>query len=171
MPTTYTLISSNVLSTAAASVTFSSIPATYTDLVLRMSLRGSDGGGNQIYFDLINGTTTSIYSSMKFVGSTGSNTASRQTGVTFAADPLTGGSTYAANIFSSHEIYIPNYRISQSKPSFSFNVAEDNSTAPQMSINAGLWIDNAAITSFRIRNVYANLVSGSSFYLYGVKSS
>ena len=39
MPSTYTLISSNVLASSAASVTFSAIPSTYTDLVVRASIR------------------------------------------------------------------------------------------------------------------------------------
>ena len=65
MPT-YTLISSNVLTTAAASVTFSSIPATFTDLVLRMSAQ-ADGASNA--FDNITltfngtGTTCLLYTS------------------------------------------------------------------------------------------------------------
>ncbi len=37
------LISSQTLSTAAASVTFSAIPATYTDLVLKMTTRMATG--------------------------------------------------------------------------------------------------------------------------------
>ena len=51
MPATYTLIASNTLSSAAASVTFSAIPATYTDLVLRYSAR-SDGASVDDYFSL-----------------------------------------------------------------------------------------------------------------------
>ena len=39
MATTYTLITSQTLASSAASVTFSSIPSTYTDLVLRVSAR------------------------------------------------------------------------------------------------------------------------------------
>ena len=52
---TYTLISSNVLGSSAASVTFSSIPATYTDLVLRVSARTDADDTSLITF---NGTTT-----------------------------------------------------------------------------------------------------------------
>ena len=43
---TYTLISSNVLSSSAASVTFSSIASTYTDLVLRVSARDDRAGSD-----------------------------------------------------------------------------------------------------------------------------
>ena len=40
MPVTYNLIASNTLSSSAASVTFSAIPGTYTDLLLRITGRG-----------------------------------------------------------------------------------------------------------------------------------
>ena len=53
---TYTLISSNVLASSAATVTFSSIPATYTDLVLRVSARNNDG----VPFTYVGGTGNSI---------------------------------------------------------------------------------------------------------------
>ena len=68
MPT-YTLISSNVLTSSQASVTFSAIPATYTDLVLRISAQ-ADGASNA--FDNItltfNGTGTTNHSSTRLTG-------------------------------------------------------------------------------------------------------
>jgi len=53
---TYTLISSNVLTSSAASVTFSSIPATYTDLVVRLSARATTTASN--IWVTFNGTGT-----------------------------------------------------------------------------------------------------------------
>lgn len=63
MASTYTLISSSVLTVTTQSVTFSSIPQTYTDLVLRMSYRitaaGLFGNNPAIRF---NADATSNYS-------------------------------------------------------------------------------------------------------------
>ena len=59
MATTYNLISSNVLSSSAASVTFSSIPAIYTDLVLRCSTRGTGFSNTVLYYFNGNSSNTS----------------------------------------------------------------------------------------------------------------
>jgi hypothetical protein len=57
MANTYTLIESQVLGSSAASVTFSAIPATYTDLVLKFSSRNDDTG-----------VTETVYSSFYLYG-------------------------------------------------------------------------------------------------------
>ena len=66
MANTYTLISSNVLSSSAASVTFSAIPATYTDLVVKTSVRETNNSG--VMLCKINGTTTG-YTGKELTGS------------------------------------------------------------------------------------------------------
>ena len=64
---TYNLISSNVLTTAKASVTFSSIPATYTDLVLRVSARDSSDTPISTLTMTFNSDTATNYSETVFV--------------------------------------------------------------------------------------------------------
>ena len=172
MANTYTLISSNVLSTSAATVTFSAIPATYTDLVLRCSIRGTGGGGNAIYLDQINGTTTTIYSYTRLTGTGTTVASSRGSNDTIAMNAIMPGSTYTANTFGSFEIYFPNYGVSANKIVSTFGATEDNAAGTnQLSIQAGQWRDTGAITSFRLSNPFDNIISGSSFYLYGIKNS
>lgn len=174
MPATYTLINSNVLTSSAASVTFSSIPATYTDLVLRMSIRNSTAGayGATGRFKL-NGDTATNYSVTTLEGngsSAGSNRISSQ-----AYGQLTyngydaGGNT--ANTFSSIEFYIPSYLASQNKPISTFTATENNSTTGILEVDANLWRNTAAITSIEIYSDTGNFVATSSFYLYGISSS
>ena len=63
MANTYTLISSNVLGSSAASITFSAIPATYTDLVVRVTSRVDRSiNGAHNCFLTVNGSTSSDYS-------------------------------------------------------------------------------------------------------------
>ena len=173
MPTTYTLISSNVLTSSAASVTFSSIPATYTDLVLRISARGSGVSSNalQVYIQA-NGDSANNYSTTILLGNS-----STVSSFSFAPDSAfiyfyipQSGST--ANTFSNNEIYIPSYTAGQNKPASGFGVAENNSSsANQATIDAAasLYRSNTAISSLSIGG--ANFVSGSSFYLYGISSN
>jgi len=62
MANTYTLIESQVLGSSAASVTFSAIPATYTDLVLRYSARHNNAFSISQVLITFNGDTAANYS-------------------------------------------------------------------------------------------------------------
>ena len=172
MATTYNLISSNALTSSAASVTFSSIPATYTDLVLKITARNDDT--TTIMGIRFNGDTTSNnYSSLILRGS-GSAASSLSYNTTrtqlFQQDGVEP-STMAANTFVNAELYIPSYTVSEHKPISGFTVTEDNSATAYMSVIAHLWRNTAAITSINLFSNSGNLVSGSSFHLYGIKNS
>ena len=170
MANTYTLISSNVLSSSAASVTFSSIPSTYTDLVLRYSGR-MDAGANKILKIQIAGADTSL-SYTRLVGDPSSSPSSGSgTGSSWAG--YTDGSTMTASTFSSGEIYLSNYASTSAYKAFStVGIAERNATDARMMAVAGLYSSNSAISSITLLDIStANWVSGSSFYLYGIKNS
>jgi len=172
MPSTYTLISSNVLSSSAASVTFSAIPSTYTDLVLKYSTR-TDSAGTPYENDFIrfNGSTASNYSHTRLEG-TGSAAASARTSNTSLINLFydSTGATATSSTFNNNEIYIPSYTISQNKPISVFIANETNNSTAYLNVIAGLWRVTDAITSLTITSG-ANFVSGSSFYLYGIKNS
>jgi hypothetical protein len=166
---TYTLISSNVLTASAASVTFSSIPATYTDLVLRISAR-NDGGANLTYIQF-NSDTSSNYSTTNIYG-TGSIAGSDPSGAGTYVYAVVNQSSQTASTFSSSEFYIPSYQVSQNKPMSLFGVNENNATAAIIIGGAHLWRNTAAITSINLSAGGGfNFVSGSSFYLYGISNA
>jgi hypothetical protein len=170
MANTYTLISSNVLSTTATSVTFSSIPSTYTDLVLRWSARNSSSGAFRF---VINNNTSAIYSRTRVYGIGSSALSSRtSSAANWATYDGANPSTYTANTFTSGEIYLPNYAGSANKVASVFNVSENNSTTDWAVVaDADLMLSTAAITEIRAELSAGNLVAGSSFYLYGIKNS
>ena len=168
MANTYTLISSNVLSSSAASVTFSAIPGTYTDLVVRISARGDDTSRFKINF---NSNTASVYSNT-YVAGDGSTAFSSLNQDTFIWGYYALNIQSAtANTFSNAELYIPSYTASQNKPSNLDARSENNGTTAYMANLAGLWRNTAAITSVTLAAYSGNIVSGSSFYLYGIKNS
>ena len=169
MASTYTLISSQVLGSAAASVTFSSIPSTYKDLVLRVSARDDSTFENQVLDIKFNGTTTGY--SYTYVGNSGGTAVSGGvSGSSLWRNYNINGGGATANAFGSSEIYIPSYTASQNKPMSSFSVVESNDTTANMGAEAGLWRNTAAITSIAIyaSNGAYNWVTNSSFYLYGI---
>ena len=171
MANTYSLIASNTLSSSAASVTFSSIPSTYTDLVLSVCARTNDTGPEnlQIYF---NTDTATNYSTTYLQGNGASATSARYTSQSVIQNPNTvEGTTYTSNTFGSIEIYIPSYTASQNKPVSLSGASENNATTAYINNGAGLWRNTAAITQIVIDQSGANFVSVSSFFLYGIKNS
>lgn len=174
MPSSRELISSQVLGTSAASVTFSSIPATYKDLVLRYSARLYTDGTSARYpfFIGFNGSSGTAYSDTVLRGNGASVASFRSTSQPGLPDNPATAELSTANTFASGELYIPSYTISQYKPSSLFGVNENNTTSETMYANAGLYSSNSAITSLVCFNSSTyTFVTGSSFYLYGIKSS
>jgi hypothetical protein len=169
---TYTLISSNVLSSSAASVTFSAIPATYTDLVVRASLRSDYANTIELIKITINANSGSLYSMTGVYGTSTAAASDRDSGTSLNFDPIDAANN-TANTFGNYELYIPSYLASQNKPVGTFAVYEQNSTANnRVQANAGLFRDTAAITSLDFAPRYgSNFVSGSSFYLYGISNA
>ena len=174
MASTYTLISSQVLGSSAASVTFSSIPSTYKDLVLRVSARSdSSAGGILDYLDITyNGDTTSTYSATNIYANGSTANSYRDSNVSpstanYEAYSPSAGAT--ANTFSSVEFYIPNYTSSANKPVSIISAIENNATLGYIVPVAQLWRGTVAISSISLAsNLSHNFVSGSSFYLYGI---
>jgi len=171
MANTYTLISSNTLSSAAATVTFSSIPATYTDLLLKISARNDAAfyvSSAVIKINAITGT----YSFTTLVGDGSAPSSGRDSG-SYQGFYLSAvnGNTATSNSFSSHEVYIPNYAGSANKVASLDNANETNATAAYRTINASLLGNTAAVTSLTITTNSTNFLTGSSFYLYGIKNS
>ena len=173
MANTYVLIASNTLGSAAASVTFSSIPATYTDLVIRFAIRDSyTGGANAAQARVTHNGTTANYSWTELNG-TGAAAASGRLSNQSYYETDAGSPTAAntANTFSNSEIYIPSYTVAQNKPVSIHSAGENNTTTAYMSVRAALWRNTAAITSITLTANISTFMTGSSFFLYGIKNS
>ena len=168
MALTYQLIASNTLTSSAASVTFSSIPGTYTDLVLKVSARTDRPSLNidGINIGLNNSSTSFSHNYLRGDGATASSGSGSTNSVTRTLD----GSTSTANTFGTLEVYIPSYTASQNKPFSFFGVSEENATTAYINAYAFLWRDTSAVTSLVLTpSTGPNFVSGSTFWLYGIK--
>jgi hypothetical protein len=173
MPSTYQLISSNVLTSNSASVNFSAIPSTYTDLMLRISGRTDRNSTNDELKIVFNSDTATNYSQTRIGGTGSAAQTERLSGFTSIVSYLSlDGNTATSNTFGSIEIYIPSYTVSQNKPLRLFGAQENNDSIAYINAVAGLWRNTSAITSIVLTSSNAaNFVSGSSFYLYGIKNS
>ena len=150
----------------AASIDFTSIPGTYTDLMVVCSLRASNANtdGNVTF----NGLTTNL-SSRQLYGS-GSSTGSSSSASQILSYGLADASTYTASTFSNVAIYVPNYAGSTNKSVSIDALVENNATAAYQTLVAGLWASTAAITQVTLKADTGNLVQYSTASLYGIKS-
>jgi hypothetical protein len=170
MANTYVQIGSTVTvgSGGASSIDFTSIPATYTDLKLVLSIRATSS--TYTAYTRFNGNSSGVYSYRR-LGSYGSaypafsNSSTSDIGVT----AVVNSSTYTANTFSNCEIYIPNYaNTSYNKSTSMDGISENNSANAEMAIEAGLFPSTSAITSI---SIVQGMAQYSTATLYGIKNS
>ena len=126
MSTNITLIETKTVGAGgSATIDFTSIPQTYTDLKIVASTRSSASSGGDSFRVYFNGDTGNI--SVMEVRGSGSSTASYT--VSYAQAGYTDDAALTANTFNNAEIYIPNYTSSNNKSSSADNVYENNATA------------------------------------------
>lgn len=174
MPT-FTQIGSAVTVGAggAASIDFSSIPSTYTDLVLSLSLRSTRAANQDSFLYQFNGSTTGYSYRQLYGGAGGGSIVTGSASGTSGFGGLMPATNNTASTFSSQLIYIPNYAGSTNKSSSSDSVSENNAaTQFQLDLIAQLWSNTSAITSIKlISENAANFAQHSTAYLYGVSNA
>ena len=171
---TMTLIGSPIVvgSGGASSVTFSSIPSTYTDIQLFLSSR-STGGTTQDYVAVqFNASGGTAYSDKRLegTGSSAGSTSDTSQNVIYSAYVATG-STATASTFGNTSFYIPNYAGSSNKSVSIDGVTENNGTVAYATLTAALWANSAAITQIVFTLGNGNFAQYSTFYLYGISNS
>jgi hypothetical protein len=168
MPNTMTLISSSTVGLlGASSIDFTSIPSTYTDLVIKGSLRLTTAAVNETLYLTINGSTAN--GSFRQVLGAGTGFGSGTDSRVGARD--INGSTSTSSTFSNTEFYIPNYAGGAAKSFSADSVAENNASVGIDGLTASLWNQTAAITSISLVGASGSFVQYSTAYLYGVKNA
>lgn len=173
MATTYKLIASTTLGSDTASVTFGSggtIPQTFDDLVVVVSARASTSGYPAMLLRF-NADSGSNYSYRILEGSGASASSSSSASATSVIAANLGGSGTTADTFGNVEIYIPNYASGDNKSVSTTSVLENNATTAYINAIAGLWSDTTAIDEIELFPSSNNFVTGSSFFLYGIKKA
>jgi hypothetical protein len=165
MPATYKKIASvTVTGSATSTIEFTSIPGTYTDLVLYVSARSSSTDEDvKVTFNTSGGTYT-----IKRLLGTGSATSSDSSPA--QAYLRMNPSTDTASTFSNGILYIPNYTSSNAKAISGDSVTENNGTRGIQMMTAALWSGTDAITKITLTNQGSNNFEvNSTATLYGIK--
>ena len=152
-----------------ASVTFSNIPQNYTDLCIRISCRtdrSADEGGLGV--QLNNSTTGQTYRVLAGSGSNGTGS------VNTAYEPLwvvrIQGATAGTGIFSSTELYIPNYSGNTSKTILGDSATEKNDSIAYITVSSVVQPNSSPVTSITLSGISGTLQQHSVFNIYGVKN-
>lgn len=177
MPNTMTLISSSTVgSGGTTSISFNSIPQTYTDLKLVYSARTNKTSANYANLTVrFNGDNGNNYGYRMLYG-TGVNVYSADTtpdsGIGWAYVSTDGAQV---NTFGTGHIYIPNYRSSNQKSITGDSTSENNDNGTAIaSLRGGKWTGTQAITGITIvvsGTIDLTIKENSTFYLYGISNS
>lgn len=157
MPTTtYTPLANITLGSSASSVTFSSIPNTFRDLVLIVSpVRGANGN-TQIRF---NGSDSTLYTQVRMFGD--SNGFGGDSDSLTYIDLGTSASGYSSIT------QIMDYSTTDKHKSV---LSRQNLPTAYTLGLTGRWANTQAITTVQVFTIADNFASGSSFALYGIVS-
>lgn len=170
--TTNNLISRQTVGSAgAASVTFSNIPQTFTDLRIVVSGRGTAASNHYPGLELsFNGSSTT-YTDRVLQGTGGVTVSYSNLGSSKIYLGTMPGGAATASVFGNIEITVPNYTSSNYKSVSIDEVQEDNQTTAFAMLIAGLWSTVNAITSIAFTPTTGNFDQYSTFSLYGISSN
>ena len=168
MAITYTPIATYTVSgSSTTSYTFSSIPSTYTDLVL-ISNCASSNGSDSLFFR-VNGDTGTNYS---FTYLYGQGTSAVSNRITNAAYGSAGYYVVPATGFDFVSIFnLQNYANTTTYKTAICRANSTGSTYPGAEASVSLWRSTAAVNSITLLLLTGNFVSGSTFTLYGIKAA
>ena len=174
MANTYFLIATVNVTSAVSTIQFNSITNTYTDLLLKMSIRqNASSNGSQIGVRF--NSNTANYGRQGFYSNGSAIDTPQGRNENFARFGFAQSSTFTANTFGSYEMYITSYAsASNYKNWHTHSTSESNtSTVYGQGIWSGIWQYISAINSITIQDLSTNtdIAAGSTAYLYCIKNS
>lgn len=170
MPNTYVAIAAQTLSSAETSVTFSSIPSNYTDLVFVVN--AAQGVNNAPVYLRVNGLTTSIYSTT-YMWTSGTSVTSGK----YSAAALGGagvlidnfnGRPFPADFSGQATYHLMNYSNTTTNKTV---LIRHSTTAGFTDASAVLIQTTNAISSINIYPYTGSFATGSTFSLYGIAAA
>ena len=168
----FPIASQTVGSGGASSITFSSIPQTFTHLQIRLTCRSDYAGTVASNFFRFNGDAGSNYPYHNVLGdgSTASSSGSTAGTVGYFGNMI--ASTSTANVFTSCIADILDYANTNKYKTLRNLQGFDANGSGQVYLASSLWMSTAAITSILlVSGGGANYVAGTRADLYGIQTS
>jgi hypothetical protein len=159
---TYVALDKVTLSSTSALITLSSIPSTYTDLVLVANFGATASGDYRIR---VNSNTSTTDYSYTYVAGNGTAASSSRNPNTdrFSSGFLVGTDTGSNTVVHQFQNY-------SNTTTYKTVVYRSNMPSGEVSAAAGLWRSTAAISSIYIYPTGGSFAIGSTFSLYGIRA-
>jgi len=168
MALTYEKIATTTLGSATSSITFSSIPQTYTHLQIRGIGRSSTANANITL--RVNSDTSSSYTEHYLYGDGATVAAGGAVAGTFAYLGTNAPSGATASVFGTSIMDILDYTNTNKTKVVRMLWGSDQNGAGFVSLFSGSLNTTSAITAFNLFNGF-NWASNSRFDLYGITTS
>jgi hypothetical protein len=165
---TYEPIATNTLVSATGSVTFSSIPGTYTDLVLISNIKSNNTNNSSLLFEINGSNSGSLYSGTMIYGTGSVYGSNRVVNQDFGYIMRNGGLSVSGTVIQPFITYINNYT---NTAKYRTVLSRNNVADTNVGADSALWRSTAAVTSFRIFAGTNDFAVGSSFTLYGIAAA
>jgi hypothetical protein len=165
MAVTYESIATTTLGSGVSTYTFSSIPQTYTDLVIVVSAVSTNGtSGSYVNLRFNGDTTTNCYQTSIEAGS---GNISERTSSTYFVCNWHGSAFQSTTQWCAYYGHIMSYANTSVKKNL---MGQWNGTS-EVNLAGGTWPQTSAVTSITVFNPTYNFGTGSTFTLYGIKAA
>lgn len=162
---TYTPIATTTVSgSSTTDIVFSSIPSTYTDLVIVCSYRFAASAGAAMYFntDTPSGNTKYSITSLSGSGTAAASARSSNVSVMYVNN-YSGSATQMNSLIS-----LNNY---SNTTTYKTGLIRTNDTGSFVETGVGLWRDTSAINKITLYVSGTYMIAGSTFTLYGIQAA
>ena len=156
------IASTTVGAGGSSTVTFSSIPSTYTHLQIRSLNRGGSSGNVRFNSDTGNNYTRHYLE--------GTGTSAVAGGASSQPYIDIFGNTTTASIFAVNIIDILDYANTNKYKTARNLSGVDTNGGGYVGIQSGLWMNSSAISTITLTSAGGNFAQYSSFALYGIKA-
>ena len=169
LATSYNSISTVTVSSPVSSISFTSIPATFTHLQIR-GIASNTANINEGYRFRFNSDTAGNYSAHRAIGDGTSIAADGNANISYAGEASSTNSP-VPQTFSTLVYDVLDYTNTNKYKTVRALSGKDTNGGGKMTILSGNWRDTAAITSITIFTIDANFAQYTQFALYGIKGA
>lgn len=162
------LIDSTVLSASGTTITFTSIPADYKHLKIRINARGTTSGTHTLHMKF-NNSSANYWAMHRLAGNgstvNGGTDATSTSGIRFQAVP---GSDYGANLQAVYDIEILDFATDKTKVARGFNGIQGNFNF--VALQSGMWNDTSAINRLDFSLSSGSFAANTNVAIYGLRA-
>lgn len=164
----YSISTATVTSGGTTTITFSSIPSTYTHLQIRCFTRSTATGTDDNIYIQLNGSSASSYAWHRLLGDGASVTSGANSGTTLGLVSVTSAATAGASIFGPSIIDILDYTNTNKNRTVRAIGGNDHNGGGYSSMQSFSYFNTTAVTSITV-GTGAAFDQYSSIALYGIK--